>query len=683
MSICIGVDTGGTFTDLVLVDKNIGSHIIHKLPTTPTDPALCILDGVGALLDKAETKPEAVTLFVHGTTLATNAILQHRCSKTGMLVTSGFADVLSIARQRRPGFYNLSTPKPLPPVARDCIFEIDGRTDEQGECIRPLDERGIVQACSRLKEKQVAAIAICFIHAYANPAQEERAKAILQEYWPDVHVCLSSEVLREFREFERFASTCVNASLLPILGHYLEDLSDRLRRVGLKTPPLVMQSNGGAVSLATVRARPINTFFSGPAGGVIATTQLGVRAERADMISFDMGGTSTDVCLIQDGKLASRSEHQMGGFPVRMPSLDIHTIGAGGGSIAWVDPGGLLKVGPESAGANPGPALYGRGGSEATVTDANILLGRLSGTALIGGAMAAYPEESEKALKALGQRLGMDPLQVAAGIISIVNANMMGAVRVVSIERGEDPRTCALVAFGGAGPLHAADVAKQIGINSIIVPPHPGIMSAIGLIDAGRRGDFSVTTLVPATPDNLNKLTVGFDILEKDGEVWKGSEGLNNDSLTTEWHLDLRYVGQAFQLTLSVAHQKLDKTSLQALVADFHLEHERLNGYAMPDHRLEIVTIRLSIIAKPTAQAETTLRPASAPASHAIASNRAVWFHDIGFVDTPVYDRAKLNAGHAFAGPAIIEQTDATTVVPPEVSVNVDNHGFLHLCVGT
>ena len=617
MSICIGVDTGGTFTDLVLVDQNIGSRIIHKLPTTPTDPARSILDGVGALLDKAETNPEAVTLFVHGTTLATNAILQHRCAKTGMLVTSGFADVLAIARQRRPGFYNLSTPKPLPPVTRDCIFEIDGRSDEQGRCIKPLNEKEVVQACWRLKEKQVTAIAICFIHAYANPAHEERARAILQECWPDVHVCTSSEVLREFREFERFATTSVNASLLPILGQYLEDLSNRLRTTGFKTPPLVMQSNGGAISVPTARVRPINTFFSGPAGGVIATSKLGATAERPDMISFDMGGTSTDVCLIRDGKLASRSEHEMGGFPVRVSSLDIHTIGAGGGSVAWVDPGGLLKVGPQSAGADPGPALYGRGGKEATVTDANILLGRLSGAALIGGTMTAYPDQSEKALKSLGQQLGMDSLQVAAGIISIVNANMMGAVRVVSIERGEDPRTCALIAFGGAGPLHAADVAKLIGIDSIIVPPHPGIMSAIGLIDAGRRGDFSVTILAPATTDNLKKLTVGFDILERDGEAWKDSEGLDNGSLTTEWYLDLRYAGQAFQLTLAVPDRRPGKISLQTLVTDFHLEHERLNGYAMPDHRLEIVTLRLSIMAKRSPQAEITLPSASAPASAA------------------------------------------------------------------
>jgi N-methylhydantoinase A len=679
VSVCIGVDTGGTFTDLVLVDREIGSRIIHKLPTIPTDPARCILEGVGALLDKAETEPEAVTLFVHGTTLATNAVLQHQYARTGMLVTSGFADVLEIARQRRPSFYNLSTPKPVPPVTPDCIVEIGGRLDERGNVVAPLDEEGIRQACNILKKKHVTAIAICFIHAYANPVPEERAKAILRECWPEVHACTSSEVLLEFREFERFASASVNASLLPIIERYLEDLGAGLRGIGLNTQPLVMQSNGGAVSVATVRARPINTFFSGPAGGVIATAELGARAERSDMISFDMGGTSTDVCLIRDGKLAKSGEREMGGFPVRISSLDIHTIGSGGGSIAWVDPGGLLKVGPRSAGADPGPALYGRGGSEATVTDANVLVGRLSGTSLIGGAMTVYPEKSEEVLKALGQRLGMDALEVAAGILEIANVNMMGAVRVVSIERGEDPRTCALVAFGGAGPLHAVDVAQQIGIDRVIVPPHPGIMSAIGLIDADRRGDFSVTSLVPATPDSLTRLGEGLDILARQGEVWRVSEGLDDDALTHEWNLDLRYVGQAFELTLSAADGKLDQAALRALVGEYHQQHELLNGYAMPDQQVEIVTLRHGVIAKRTPLAEITLPPASTPASSAIASHRKVWFRDVGFIDTPVYDRARLAAGHAFAGAAIVEQTDATTVVPPKVSVKVDDHGCLHL----
>ena len=679
MSISIGVDTGGTFTDLVLSNRSSGRQVIHKLPTTPDDPARGILDGVRALLDKAETPADAVSLFVHGTTLATNAVLQHRCARTGMLATPGFRDVLEIGRQRRPSFYNLSVPKPAPPVSRDCVVEIGGRLDERGNVVTPLDEDAVRQAAETLKEKQVAAIAICFMHAYANPQPEERARDILRECWPEVYICTSSAVLREFREFERFASTSVNASLLPVIDRYLEDLVAGLRGIGIAAAPLVMQSNGGAVSVATVRASPINTFFSGPAGGVIASAQLGQRTDQPDMISFDMGGTSTDVCLIRDGRLTKRGVREMGGFPVRIPTLDIHTIGAGGGSIAWVDPGGLLKVGPQSAGADPGPALYGRGGTDATVTDANVALGRLSGGSLIGGAMTVYPEKSEEALTTLGAKVGLNTVDVAAGIIEIVNVNMMGAVRVVSIERGEDPRNCALVAFGGAGPLHAVEIAQEIGIARVVVPPRPGIMSAIGLVDADRRGDFSVTRLVSATDDNLDGLREGMDILAKDGAGWQQSEGLAADGLAHEWGADLRYAGQAFELTLPVAEGRIDAAALQSLTAEFHRQHEITNGYAMPDHPVEIVTLRLGVIALHSSAEEPDIAAAVAPVADAVASRRKVWFRDSGFVETPVYDRDRLAPGHEFSGPAIVEQTDSTTVVPPSANVTVDAAGCLQI----
>ncbi|MEX2616495.1 MAG: hydantoinase/oxoprolinase family protein [Alphaproteobacteria bacterium] len=679
MRISIGVDTGGTFTDLVLLDRESNRQSIHKLPTTPDDPARGILDGVRALLDRAAVAPDAVDLFVHGTTLATNAVLQHRCARTGMLATPGFRDVLEIGRQRRPSFYNLSVPKPAPPVARDCIVEIGGRLDERGNVVTPLDEDAVRRAAETLKRKDVVAVAICFMHAYANAEPEERARDILRECWPEAYICTSAEVLREFREFERFASASVNASLLPVIDRYLEDLVAGLRQAGLRTAPLVMQSNGGAVSVATVRAAPINTFFSGPAGGVIASAELGQRTGQPDMISFDMGGTSTDVCLIRDGKLTKRGLREMGGFPVRIPTLDIHTIGAGGGSIAWVDPGGLLKVGPQSAGADPGPALYGRGGTEATVTDANVALGRLSGGSLIGGAMTVYPEKSEEALTRLGNRVGLDMVDVAAGIIEIVNVNMMGAVRVVSIERGEDPRSCALVAFGGAGPLHAVEIAREIGIARVVVPPRPGIMSAIGLIDADRRGDFSVTRLAPASPDSLDALREGQALLNADGLVWRESEALDESGLAHEWGADLRYRGQAFELTLPIADGVIDAAALDTLTGEFHRQHEGVNGYAMPGHPVEIVTLRLAVVAARHSGARDDRKPAEAPVADAIATRRQVWFRETGFVETPVYDRELLHPGHGFTGPAIVEQTDSTTVVPPGAAVDVDATGSLQI----
>ncbi len=675
----ISIDTGGTFTDLVIHDRSNGRRTIHKLPTTPDDPARGILDGIAVLLGDAEWSPEAVHLLVHGTTLATNAILQRRYAKTGMLTTTGFRDVLEIGRQRRPSFYNLDVSKPVPPATRDCILEIDGRLDETGLEVVPLDEDAIRPAIESLKHSGVVAVAICFMHAYANPDHENRAKEIVREIWPKAYVCTSVEVLREFREFERFASTAMNASLLPVIDSYLERLQAELKAAGIAASPLVMQSNGGAVSVATVRKAPVNTFFSGPAGGVIAAANLAREVDIPNLVSFDMGGTSTDVSLIREGSTAKRNLLEMAGFPVRVPALDIHTIGAGGGSIAWVDPGGLLKVGPQSAGAVPGPALYGRGGEEATVTDANVFLGRLSGASLIGGSMTVFSEKSIAAVTALGDRAGLDPVDAAAGILEIVNVNMMGAVRVVSIERGEDPRDYTLAAFGGAGPLHAADVAREIGIGHIVVPPRPGLLSAIGLLDADRRGDFSVTRLLPASVENLPALREGVEVLSERGAAWQAGEALDASSLTAEWCADLRYLGQAFEITLPLKNGTFDAPALAKLIAGFHRRHESLNGYTMPDQPIEIVTLRLGLAARRSVSESEIPTPATTSVETAIQTHRDVWFPVTGFVPTPIYERIHLKPGHCFAGPAIVEQTDSTTVIPPGASVALDARANLRI----
>jgi len=671
-TLSIGVDTGGTFTDLVLLDRAAGAIAVHKLPTTPDDPAQGILDGIGALLREAGHEAGEIDLLVHGTTLATNAILQRRHARTGMLTTTGFRDVLEIGRQRRPSFYNLDVSKPVPPVTRDCIHEVAGRLDETGAEVVPLDMDAVHTAVSALQGAEVEAVAICFMHAYANPAHEEAAREIVQKAWPEIFICTSTDVLREFREFERFASASVNASLLPVIDRYLERFSAGLGAMGLRTAPMVMQSNGGCVSVATVRKAPINTFLSGPAGGVVAAANLAATAGQPNLIAFDMGGTSTDVSLIRGGMPAKRGLVEMAGFPVRVPTLDIHTIGAGGGSIAWVDPGGLLKVGPQSAGADPGPALYGRGGMDATVTDANVLLGRLSGGALIGGAMTVYPENSEDALQMLGSHAGLDPVAAAAGIIEIVNVNMMGAVRVVTIERGEDPRDYALAAFGGAGPLHAAEVAREIGIGTVIVPPRPGLLSAVGLLDADRRGDFSVTRLLIASEDNLPAFGEGMSILAERGGNWAAEEKLKLSMLDSEYAADMRYAGQAFELTLPFDEGGMD---VAALVAEFHRRHKALNGYDMPDQSVEIVTMRLGLSVPPQPFAPARLGVAAGVVTEAVAGHRKVWFPATGFTATPIYDRARLGPGHGFAGPAIVEQTDSTTVVPPDATVEIDGQG--------
>ena len=468
----VGIDTGGTFTDLVLCELTSGRYAYHKLPTTTGDPAQAVLDGLAEILDPALIPRDQVEFLVLGTTLATNAVLEGKTARTGMITTAGFRDILELARQRRPHYFNLDVPKPTPAAARDCRIEVAGRIAHDGSEVTPLAEDEGRNAVLTLHGKKVEAIAICMLHSYANPAHERRAREIVKQMWPEAYLCTSSEVLPEFREYERFATTTVNASLMPIMHRYLERFERGVAELGVKVGPRVMQSNGGAVTPGAVRRVPVNTFFSGPAGGVVGCVGLGAELGIDDLITFDMGGTSTDVCLIRDGEPAKKDLREIAGFPVRTRTIDIHTIGAGGGSLAWVDAGGLLKVGPQSAGAYPGPAAYGRGGTKPTVTDANVVLGRLNPRSLLGGRMAMHADRARKVIEdELVAKLKVDVVRAAAGVIEIINVNMMGAVRVISVEQGEDPRGFTLVAFGGAGPLHAADIARNMGIRKVLVPP--------------------------------------------------------------------------------------------------------------------------------------------------------------------------------------------------------------------
>jgi len=675
--IWIGIDTGGTFTDLVLADTTNGRYAYYKLPTSKDDPARAILKGVTELLATAGKTPAQVSYLAHGTTLATNAVLEGTYAPTGMITTGGFRDVLEIARQRRPSFFNLDVAKPQAPARRDSILEVAERLDERGNEIVPLDEEGVHAAAEVLQASGVQAVAICFLHAYANPEHEARSKALVQSVWPDVYVTTSAEVSREFREFERFATTCINASLMPVIDRYLDRFEKGIADLGISGRPLVMQSNGGSVSCEAVRRMPVNTFFSGPAGGVIATAELGRRLGTADLISFDMGGTSTDVCLIQNGTPRRRAVREIGGLPARIATLDIHTIGAGGGSLAWIDSGGLMKVGPQSAGAFPGPALYGRGGDQATVTDANAVLGRLSSRALLGGRMRAHAEKAQAAITRLGNALSLDATTTAAGILEIVNVNMMGAVRVVSVERGEDPRDCALVAFGGAGPLHAAEVAVELGMRQVIVPPHPGLLSARGLLDADIRGDFAQTCLIPAGPTGIETLSSARSNLLVRAEEWREAEELKADEFRREWRVDQRYIGQSFELAIEIPDIPCGTAEIKAAVATFHRQHEALNGYAMADHPVEIVSLRLSMIAtRPLAPLEPT---SWSCALGVTAVRRPVWFRTTGFVDTPLYQRRALGAGNLIEGPAIVEQMDSTTVIPPGWCATVAEEGSIQM----
>ena len=673
--IFVGIDTGGTFTDLVAADLDSGRYCYHKVPTTTGDPARGILEGIAGLLDHNAIARKDVAFLVLGTTLATNAVLEGKWARTGLITTAGFRDVLELARQRRPHYFNLDIPKPMPPAARDCRLEVTERMAQDGSVVTPLVEDDVRRAVETLKAKKVEAVAICFMHAYANAGHEQRARALVKSLWPEIYLCTSSEVLGEFREFERFSTATVNASLMPIMDRALAQFEQGVAALGIPHTPRVMQSNGGAVSPGAVRKLPVNTFFSGPAGGVIGSVGLSRLLKAPNLITFDMGGTSTDVCLIRDGEPAKKSERQMGGFPVRTRTLDIHTIGAGGGSIAWIDAGGLLKVGPQSAGAVPGPAAYGRGGTHATVTDANVTLGRLSPNSLLGGRMAMHPDKAHAAIDNLAKSLAVDAVTAAAGVIEIINVNMMGAVRVISIEQGVDPRDFTLVAFGGAGPLHAADVAHSMGIKKVLVPPRPGLLSAIGLLHADVRGDFSLTRLLRADSANIAAFNAGFADLKARGAEWLRGEG--EKKARFEFFLDMRYFGQNFELIMPLARDRLTAASLKRLAGEFHRRHKAFYGYDMPAQPVEIVNLRLVVTA--ARAAPSVARPEKIVQKPILTSKRRIWFKDTGFVRTPVFERGQLPAGWRCSGPAIIEQMDATTVVPPKAIVHNDALGYLHM----
>lgn len=680
MTAWIGIDTGGTFTDLILANAATGDVRHHKTPTTPDDPARGILEGVSELLAESGVAPGAVDFLCHGTTLATNAVLERKWARTGLVTTSGFRDVLALARQRRPNFFNLDVPKPTPPVPPELTCEVDERTAFDGEVLRAIDEAGVRRAGERLREAGCDTVAICFLHSYANPAHEQRAAEIIAELLPDAHVTTSCAVLAEYREYERFATTVVNASLRPVLDGYLRRFEAGTAALGITCEPRIMQSNGGAVSPAIVRRTPVNTFFSGPAGGVIGSAVAGRAAGCNNVITLDMGGTSTDVALIKEAAPGYRNVREMAGFPVRTRTLDIHTIGAGGGSIAWVDPGGLMKVGPASAGAVPGPAAYGRGGGRPTVTDANVVLGRLSQEALLDGRMPVHPDRARAAIEEhLCEPLGLGLTEAAAGIVEIVNVNMVGAVRVISVEQGEDPRRFTLMPFGGAGPLHACDVARLLGIRTVLVPGRPGVLSACGLLQAEAQGDFSRTLLVPADPAALDDINRGLALLEGDASQWLREEADGTREADWSYSGEVRYAGQSFELAVPMPGGNVDASALAEVLARFHAAHEAAYGYAMPERAVEVVNLRLAVrILRPPPPAPLP-EPVPGSTDDAIVARREVWFAGTGYVVAPVYRREKLAIEADLAGPAVVEQMDATTVVPPGARLAVDPLGNLHL----
>ncbi len=658
----VGIDVGGTFTDFVVVDG--GGLRIHKEPTTPDDQSRAIVTGLAALgITRAA--------IVHGMTVATNALLERRGAATALLTSAGFADVLVIARQNRPHLYRLSQQRPPALVADGWRRTVAERLDAQGAVITPLDEDAVAAFAADAVAAGIESVALVFLHSYANPRHEERAAAILAQHAPGLPVSVSSVILPEYREVERTATTVINAYVQPLVARYL----GRLARALEGNPVRIMQSNGGAIGLRQAAEQAARLVLSGPAGGVVGAFDLARQALDGDapnLITFDMGGTSTDVALCP-GVIPTTAESTITDLPLRLPVLDIHTVGAGGGSIATVDTGGALRVGPQSAGALPGPACYGRGGNQVTVTDANLVLGRLDPRGFLGGSGAVNldREAALAVLTHLGARLGLSPHAAALGVIRVANATMERALRRVSVERGYDPRAFTLLPFGGAGPLHACDLASALGIRRILVPPFPGVLSAYGMLVADVVVDASHSLLQAADTAVAAPEQVAARVAELQARVTATLAGEGFPAPRIDAALDLRYLGQSYELTVPLALPP-DGAAIAGAVTAFHANHAQRYGYAMPDEPVEIVTVRVAGrgpgLAPPLPRA--ALRDADA--SPAQVDTQPVWFHVGAPTPTPVYDRAQLQPGNRLAGPALLLQYDATVVVPPGWRGRVD-----------
>lgn len=669
----IGIDSGGTFTDVCLFDDATGMVAVWKVPSTPDDPSRAIARGTQEGVERVGASPADIAYFGHGTTVGTNALIQHRGVKTGLVTTEGFRDLIEIGRQKRPDLYDLQADKAPPLVTRDLRFGVPERVRHDGTVETPLDEDAVRHAARALKAEGVKAVAIGFLYGFVRPEHEEAAKRIVTEEFPEAFICASHEVAPEFREYERISTAVVNAYLGPVMQGYIRRLADRLKELGLKAVPHLTQSNGGVIGFDMAARLPVRTVLSGPSTGVVAAQAIGAMIGIPSLITFDMGGTSSDVALLSNGEAKLASEANVHGYPIKAPMLDIHTVGAGGGSLAAIDSGGLLKVGPRSAGADPGPVCYGRGATEPAVTDANVVLQTLNPTHLLGGRMPIDQSLSKQAIGRLADELGLDLMATAQGIISVVTANMAKAIRVISVQRGHDPRDYALVAFGGAGPLHAARLARELDMKRIVVPRNPGIGCALGLLLTDLRANFATTRLAMLSEALVPDMAEIFVALQAQADHWFAEEGVVSADRRLKRTADLRYHGQNYELAIDVPDGPITPATIAALAEGFAAAHKRLYGFVAEGEAVQLVTYRVEAVGLVPKAAFRPEPDAGPDASHAVIGSREVWFPEAGgFVACPIYDRDKLKSGNRFAGPAIVEQMDSTTVLLPGMTATVE-----------
>jgi len=679
MSFMLGVDVGGTFTDFSLYNTDTKDIQNFKRSSTPDDPSRAIVSGIIQILEECGIAPEEVAFLGHGTTVATNALIEKKGARTGLITTYGFKDLMEIGNQKRPSLYNLLKDKPESLIVPGCKCEVRERILHDGTVKLPLNEEDVRNAVAYLKEQKVDSIAVCTLFSFINPVHEKRIKEIISEEFPEAYVTISSELVNEFREYPRLSTAVLNSYLGPVMKKYVRNFENSVREVGIETKPYVTQSNGSIISIAETVDYPIKTAVSGPSAGAVGASYLSGLSGEHKIITFDMGGTSADISLIQNGKLQVSYDRYVEGYPARVPMIDIITVGAGGGSIAKIDEGGAMKVGPRSAGAVPGPACYIRGGEEPTVTDANIMLGKLNRYKILGGKMDVDRSLAEAAIeKRICSNSSLDAMDAAAGIISVVNSNMVRAIRGVSIERGYDPREFILMAFGGAGPLHACEVAAELGISKVLLPGSPGTLCSLGLLMADTRFDLSRSRIMIANRENLKEIRHIFSILMEEGDQLLENEGVPADMRKYVYSLDCRYENQNYEISMEISDGQMDEKILAELIEGFHAEHNNSYGYFDRNKSIQLVNYRLGaigIIDKPTIPgSETLLEDQEIP----VTEVRKVRYEGVSeFVDTRIIQRDKLKSGSIVEGPAIIEQMDSTCVIPPDWKAYNDRYGNL------
>ena len=681
MTFVLGVDVGGTFTDLALFEQQTGELTLVKVSSTPADPSEGVIQGLQQLIERHGIPPRSIGFLIHGTTVATNAVLEGKGVPSALLATEGFGDILDIVRQDRPRLYDWRAKRPSPLVPRSQRWEVRERTLYDGQEALALDEEQVRQIITEIKHRGIRSVAVCYLHAYANPAHEKRTGELFAQEYPGASVSLSSDILPEIKEYERTSTTVVNATVMPIVERYLSRLSQATAEMGVGSRLHVMQSNGGIMTAETAGRKSVNTILSGLAGGILGGVALAQEAGLDNVITIDMGGTSFDISLAYKGRIRFTRESEIGGHAVTVPMIDVHTLGAGGGSIAWIDAGGALQVGPQSAGAEPGPACYARGGQQPTVTDANLVLGRLNPHYLLGGAVPLRLNLARQTIQQhVADALGLSLEAAAEGIVRIVNANMLKGIRIVSVERGYDPREFTVVAFGGGGPVHAAELARELRARSVMVPVAPGITSAIGLLMADFRHDYSRTFLQTTDALDFEELNKAFDALGSQATAQLLADRVPAKDILLLRSLEMRYRGQGHNLEVTVPAGQLDEPSLRIINEAFHRQHQTAYGYGQPEEMTEFVSLRLAGIGRLPKPHQRRIESNGQDPSPALVSQRQVYLNG-HWRKTPVYGRDLLRANHLLEGPAIVEQLDSTTVILPGQKAEIDAQGNILIAI--